>query len=277
MSELTNIKNIEVAKIVKSFDYQARRSFDEVLIRNLANSMEKNGFLQNIIVVANMDDTYMLVAGETRYKAATEAGLEAIPALVYPYGTDMDMLIKISVQENSNRSALTAYEQFLLFNRLMEEKKVFLPAQLEKYFEGAFSLSQIRKVLSYGSMPKEIIDDAEKGKMQSVHVIDQMRTTFRRIVKNKKISMNKVNFKERVALSIDIWDKYILPVYRKIRDENIGKTEAILMLKKIGGKQKEIKSILWTKNEARISMKELSQEKKEELKAVLSDFFANME
>lgn len=61
---------------------QPRRSFDEESISQLAASIREQGVLQPVLVTDTGDGRYRLVAGERRWRAAREAGLDTVPAIV---------------------------------------------------------------------------------------------------------------------------------------------------------------------------------------------------
>ena len=70
----SSISEIELAKIVANPD-QPRRSFDEEAMQELADSIREHGVISPITLRDNGDGTYMIIAGERRFRASKLAGM----------------------------------------------------------------------------------------------------------------------------------------------------------------------------------------------------------
>lgn len=102
------VELLPTAEIVPS-PYQARQTFDEAALRELAMSILHNGLLQPISVRRTQDGRYQLIAGERRLRACRMVGVETIPAVVYEF-TD-DRTAALGLLENMQRRALDPFEQ----------------------------------------------------------------------------------------------------------------------------------------------------------------------
>ncbi|MFC4619701.1 ParB/RepB/Spo0J family partition protein [Camelliibacillus cellulosilyticus] len=98
--------------------YQPRKTFDEESIQELKSSIEVHGVIQPLIVRKGIKG-YDIVAGERRYRAAIEAKLTTVPAVVKTF-TDQEMM-EIALIENLQRENLNPIEEALAFRKLMEE------------------------------------------------------------------------------------------------------------------------------------------------------------
>ena len=98
---------------------QPRRSFDEDALNDLADNIRLHGVLQPILVRPIGNETYRIVAGERRWRAARIAGLTEIPAVVKEL-TDQQAA-QISLIENIQRCDLDPIDEAAAFRRLMEE------------------------------------------------------------------------------------------------------------------------------------------------------------
>lgn len=98
--------------------YQPRRVFDQGKLDELAESVKKHGVLQPI-VVRKAGEKYEIVVGERRFRAAQQAGLETIPAIVREYD-DRDMM-QIALVENLQREDLNPIEEAEGYRRLIDE------------------------------------------------------------------------------------------------------------------------------------------------------------
>jgi ParB family chromosome partitioning protein len=102
---------------------QPRSVFDEDALAELVASIREIGLLQPIVVRpvpdAGSAPHYELVAGERRWRAAREAGLEAIPAIVRE--TADDALLRDALLENLHRSQLNALEEAAAYQQLLDD------------------------------------------------------------------------------------------------------------------------------------------------------------
>lgn len=110
--------NVAVDSVAPNPD-QPRRDFDATSIAALAASIDEIGVLQPI-VVRSMDDSYVLVAGERRLRAAKQAGLATIPAVIRDDTDDRTNLTEALV-ENLQREDLNPMEEAAAFRELLEE------------------------------------------------------------------------------------------------------------------------------------------------------------
>jgi ParB family chromosome partitioning protein len=107
------VKNISVNP------FQPRTSFDEETLNELVMSVEEHGIIQPITVRRTKDNSYQLITGERRLRAAEKAGLKRIPAYVREAG-DENML-ELALVENIQRDDLDAIEVAISYQRLIEE------------------------------------------------------------------------------------------------------------------------------------------------------------
>jgi ParB family transcriptional regulator, chromosome partitioning protein len=98
---------------------QPRQVFDEDAMSELVTSIGEVGLLQPIVVRPLGEDRYELVMGERRWRAARQAGLELIPAIVRQTGDD-DML-RDALLENLHRSQLNPLEEAAAYQQLLED------------------------------------------------------------------------------------------------------------------------------------------------------------
>lgn len=101
---------------------QPRSHFDEEALAELATSIRELGVISPITLRKNDDGTYLIIAGERRFRAAKSIGLHAIPAYVKTAADEQVM--EMALIENIQREDLNAIEIALTFYRLMEEYKL---------------------------------------------------------------------------------------------------------------------------------------------------------
>jgi ParB family chromosome partitioning protein len=109
--------NIPLEKLRANPD-QPRKYFDEHELAELADSIRSHGVIQPLLVEEAGDGTWLIVAGERRWRAARLAGLTEIPALVRSYSEEKRR--EISLIENIQRSDLNPLEEAAAYKALME-------------------------------------------------------------------------------------------------------------------------------------------------------------
>ena len=108
---------IPIEKIFRD-DTQPRKEFNKEKLEELAQSIKKNGLIQPLIVRKRDLDTFLLVAGERRWRAAQRTELKVLPALLLPEDLDKD---EISLIENIQREDLKVSEEAKAYQRLIEK------------------------------------------------------------------------------------------------------------------------------------------------------------
>lgn len=156
-------------KIIVPNPRQPRQVFDEDDITELAASIKEVGLLQPI-VVRRVDDedgraeSYELVMGERRLRAAKEAGLETIPAVVR-YTEDQDLL-RDALLENLHRVQLNPLEEAAAYQQLLEDFNC-THAELSKRI--ARSRSQISNTLRLMKLPPLVQRRLAAGVLSAGH------------------------------------------------------------------------------------------------------------
>jgi ParB family chromosome partitioning protein len=98
---------------------QPRREFDEVALQELSDSIRELGIVQPITLRDQGDGTYLIIAGERRWRASQMAGLKAIPA--YVRTVDDENMMEMALIENIQREDLNALEIALAYQHLLEQ------------------------------------------------------------------------------------------------------------------------------------------------------------
>ena len=104
--------------LIKSNEGQPRKSFDDEKILELAESIKSNGIIQPLIL-KKVDDEYIIVAGERRWRAAKAIGLKEVPAIVM--NLTEKQVLEISLIENIQRENLNSIEEALAYKKLISD------------------------------------------------------------------------------------------------------------------------------------------------------------
>jgi ParB/RepB/Spo0J family partition protein len=98
---------------------QPRLVFNQETLDELAASIREHGVLQPILVRPVGPNTYQLIAGERRWRASRQAGLDSIPALIEEI--DDDTALEISIIENLQREDISPLDEASMFDRMVSE------------------------------------------------------------------------------------------------------------------------------------------------------------
>ncbi len=105
---------------IKPNPFQPRRDFDDDRLKELAASIKEHGVLQAVVVSPDEEGKdYTLVAGERRCRAARQAGLKTVPAVIKT--VDRKTMLEVALIENLQREDLNPVDEAMAYKRLMHE------------------------------------------------------------------------------------------------------------------------------------------------------------
>ena len=99
--------------------FQPRKNFEEVALKELADSIKIHGIIQPLTVRKLSSKQYQLISGERRFQAAKLAGLKAVPA--YVRSADDQQMLEMALIENIQRENLNPIEIAVSYQRLISE------------------------------------------------------------------------------------------------------------------------------------------------------------
>jgi ParB family transcriptional regulator, chromosome partitioning protein len=169
------VREIPLDRIIPN-PHQPRRQFEEPKLKEFTASIRDHGVLQPILVRQIAPEQYELIAGERRWRAAQQAGLTTIPAIVKTF-TEREQ-IEIALIENLQRDDLSPVEMARAFRTLMNE---FGLSQKEVGARVHKSPPVISRIVRLFSLPDTILDGLEQGLIQERHTRALLR------VKNREL------------------------------------------------------------------------------------------
>jgi ParB family transcriptional regulator, chromosome partitioning protein len=146
--------------------FQPRRRFDDDALRALADSIREQGVLQPLLVRRHPDaaNTYEIIAGERRWRAAQPTQLHEVPVVVKEL--DDRAALEIALVENIQREDLTALEEAEGYRRLMEE---FSHTQEALARAVGKSRSHVANMMRLLSLPDAVRQLVETGALSAGH------------------------------------------------------------------------------------------------------------
>lgn len=167
---------------------QPRKNFDRESLEELAESIRVHGLIQPI-TVNKMDDGYLIIAGERRYRACKMAGLTEIDAIVKNYSSRQ--IAEISIIENLQREDLNPIEIAKSLQKLMQEYNITQDQVASRIGKNRSSIANYIRLLT---LYPEVIDMVEKGKVSHGHAKCLVAVTDypTQLMLAKKVAQNKL-------------------------------------------------------------------------------------
>lgn len=207
--------NLKIDKIVTNSN-QPRKYFDNGKMSELKDSIKNSGLLQPITVRKISNGKYEIVAGERRYRACRELGMESIPVIEMNVGDARGY--ELSILENIQRENLNPIEEAESYLMLMEVYGYTQEKLSEKLGKTRSSVSNKMRILKLPASVKEMVkkgeisyghartllslSDEKKIEEAAKEIINKgysVRETERRV----KVLINKGNFSDILSGSLD--------------------------------------------------------------------------
>lgn len=171
----SGVTEVEISKI-RPNPNQPRKFFDEEALQELASSIKIHGVIQPLVVNAEDNGNYMIIAGERRWRASQIAGLNVVPVVIKNY-TEKQVK-EISLIENLQREDLNPIEAAKAIKQLMDEYKLTQEVVAERIGK---SRSNVANTLRLLSLAPEVLKLVESGKLSAGHarslvVVDDIAT-----------------------------------------------------------------------------------------------------
>ena len=146
------IRDVSIDEIEPN-PHQPRSRFDPASLVELATSIREHGVIQPVIVAERPDQPqrYWLVAGERRWRAARQAGLSVVPAVVRE--ATSQQLLELALVENLQRDDLSPLEEAAAFNTLVDQ---FSLTQAQVAYRVGKSRSAVANAVRLLGLPTEV-------------------------------------------------------------------------------------------------------------------------
>lgn len=237
MTENKAVERISLSKIEPRKD-QPRKDFDQTALQALADSIAIHDVIQPIVVRdlgfngAMFEDSYEIIAGERRWRAAKLAGLSDIPAVVVT-GDDLKVA-QISLIENMQRMDLNSIEEAMAYKVLLEKYSM---TQEELSRQVGKSRSAVANTLRLLELPQAVQSLLREGKVSMGHA--------------------------RALLPLE-YEEDMLRLAEKIQEKDLSVREVEKMVKQISAAQNASETSEMTEEETenlqkKVYMKDLEQ------------------
>tara|TARA_B110000090_G_scaffold204219_1_gene249971 strand:+ start:630 stop:1514 length:885 start_codon:yes stop_codon:yes gene_type:complete len=144
--------------------YQPRRDINAEALEDLANSIRSQGIMQPLVARQLADGQYEIIAGERRWRAAQQVGLDKVPVIVREVSDEA--AIAMALIENIQREDLNAMEESLALQRLQQE---FQLTQQQVADAVGKSRSAVTNLMRLTSLELEVQNLLERGDLELGH------------------------------------------------------------------------------------------------------------
>ncbi len=223
--------------------YQPRREFDQAAIDQLAESIRKHGILQPLLVRAT-GDTYQLVAGERRWRAAQQVGLESIPCRVVEL--EDQQVCEAALEENLKREDLNVIDKALAFRKYLEQFGGTVEDLARQLSMNRATISNMMRLLE---LPDQIQQAVRLERISGGHarallpLTESAQIELARQIEQQQLSVRKTEEAVRAILKGDAPKKkpephelteHVISLQNQMRDRLAAKVEVRLKQKDAG-------------------------------------------
>ncbi|GAA0502084.1 stage 0 sporulation protein Spo0J [Salinibacillus aidingensis] len=191
--------------------YQPRKTFQADAIEELKESIIQHGILQPIILRESIKG-YEIVVGERRFRAAKEAGLETIPAVVRDLSDDQ--MMELALLENLQREDLTPIEEAQAYDRLINELGVTQEVLAQRLGKSRSHIANLVRLLS---LPESVIALINNRELSMGHgrALLGLKDEEKLPLVVEKVRKDKLNVRQLELLISNLNNKKIKPKPKK--------------------------------------------------------------
>jgi len=242
--QLESIEQLSVDSLVPS-EYQPRKIWDEDALSELAASISSQGIIQPLIVRPKENNKFEIIAGERRWRAAIEAGLTFVPAVIRD--VEDNIALAFALIENIQREDLGSLEEASAFYRFQNDFSMTHSDIAKMVGRSRASVTNTIRLLSLSDAVKRLLEDKslsmgharallsleENEQLELAQRIVDQKLTVREIEglvhqeKSPKVSTNSKKSNTYGARQ-DFWEtelskKFSSKVTVKLNDNGVGR------------------------------------------------------
>ncbi|KZY45514.1 chromosome partitioning protein ParB, partial [Oleiphilus sp. HI0050] len=190
-----DLKQLPV-EFLKRGKYQPRRDMDPDALEELAESIRQQGIMQPIVVRSRGEDSYEIIAGERRWRAAQIAQLDKVPAIIRD--VEDDAAVAMALIENIQRENLNAMEEATALQRLQDEFELTQSEVAEAVGKSRSTVTNLLRLINLTDEVKLMLEhgDLEMGHGRAMLSLD----TERQIIVARQVELKSLSVRQTEAL-----------------------------------------------------------------------------
>ena len=181
--------------------YQPRKDMSPEALEDLANSIRSQGIIQPIVVRSVGENSYEIIAGERRWRAAQLAGVDIIPCLIKEVPDET--AVAIALIENIQREDLNAMEEAIALERLLNEFELTHQEVADAVGKSRAAVSNLLRLNNLNDDVKILLEhgDIEMGHARALLALENdLQTTTARVVAAKELTVRETEKLVKKAL-----------------------------------------------------------------------------
>ncbi|GAB1262912.1 ParB/RepB/Spo0J family partition protein [Aurantivibrio plasticivorans] len=179
-------------ELIQRGKYQPRRDMQPEALEELAESIKAQGVMQPIVLRPISESRYEIIAGERRWRAAQQAGLDKIPAVIKDVPDEA--AIAMALIENIQREDLNPMEEAIALKRLQDEFELTHQEVAEAVGKSRTTVTNLLRLIALHGEVKKLLEhgDIEMGHARALLTLDddEQREVAREVV-NKGLSVRQ--------------------------------------------------------------------------------------
>lgn len=227
-SQDTRVLQVPIEDIIPN-RFQPRLNFDDKSLEDLSNSIKQHGIIQPL-VLRRVGDKYEIIAGERRYKAATLAGLVAVPAII----SDLDdnTSAEVAIVENVQRKDLTAIEEAKSFKALLDKGYMTQEELAKKMGLSQAAVSNKLRLLTLDegvqqAILQEKISERHARSLLKLKNVDTQKEMLNRII-NERLTVRQLEEEIKKLMGSDIVEEDVPKIETPNIDNILSNAEDIV-------------------------------------------------
>lgn len=191
------IYDIEIDKVIPNPD-QPRTNFDEEDLKELSNSIKREGLIQPILARETEDGKFQIIAGERRWQASKKAGLKTVPVQVK--NVDDEKALELALIENIQRTDLNPIEEAYAYKRLMERNKMTQADIAQAVSKGRSTIANALRLLELPEEAQKLLfeDQITAGHARAILSVPSKEG---KLTLTQKLLDNKLSVRETEQLA----------------------------------------------------------------------------
>lgn len=198
MKDENRVWQIDISKILPHKD-QPRKEFTQTHLQELADSIKQQGIIQPITVRRLNSDSYEIVAGERRWRAAQLAGLHEVPVLIKDY--DKQASLEVALIENIQRQDLNPMEEAEAYQHLMKSYNFTQQQVAEKVGKDRATVANFLRLLGLAPEVREYLKNGQISMGHAKALLTVLDPQQQKLLAKKIINLRlSVRAAEKLAL-----------------------------------------------------------------------------
>ncbi|MDP5070940.1 MAG: ParB/RepB/Spo0J family partition protein [Congregibacter sp.] len=208
--------------LIQRGKFQPRRDFDPFALQELADSIKAQGVMQPIVVRPIANDRYEIIAGERRWRAVQQAGLDSIPVLIRDVSDEAT--IAMSLIENIQREDLNPMEEAYALERLQNEFDMTQQQVADAVGKSRSAVANLLRLTSLQTDVRTLLEhgDLDMGHARCLLTLDaghQLVLARRIVAKGLSVRQAEALVKEFQTDKPTVQPKTLDPNIRSLQDE----------------------------------------------------------